>query len=64
MEKVLKSQLSEANWQKVKEHVVTSDGAPQIAPASSSKPAIAINPEEIFDDVSEGASETLPSFLL
>ena len=61
MEKTLKGMLTDTNWAKVKEHVVTKEGSPQIAPASSSKPAISVKADEVFKDISN--APTLEDFL-
>ena len=63
MEKTLKGLLSDTNWGKIKEHIVVSEGSPQIAPATSSKPAISVKAEEVFKDVSSTKAPTLEDFL-
>lgn len=60
MEKALKGMLTPTNWGKIKEHINVVDGAPQIAPETSSKPAIKVKAEEVFKDVSD---DNLPDFM-
>lgn len=61
MEKAMKSLLTDANWNKVKEHIKVVPGAPQIASASSSKPAVTIKAEDVFENI-EPAEHPLSQF--
>ena len=56
--KLLKSQLTEKAMEKVEDLISTSTGNPQLAPASSSKPAVNTKAAQVFEDLST------PSFLL
>ena len=55
---LLKGQLTEAAMKKVESFITTLPGNPQLAPASSSKPAVNKKAEQVFEDLST------PSFLL
>ena len=57
IEKMLKSTITKAAWKKIEEAFTVSGGAPQLTPASSSKPAILTKASEVFEDL------TVPSFL-
>lgn len=59
MEKALKGLLTKTNWDKIKAHIVVSDGAPQIAPETSDKPPLKIKAEDVFENV----ESDLPDFL-